>query len=98
MQVYDDAKLSNIILPVSAYNALMASLQNGGKVSEAMNVWHDMRLQRVLPDSTTYEIVLDGCEQLGLTETIRSVRNQRKADFERLLELDRQKEKRTIRK
>lgn len=94
MQVYDDAKLSHVVLPVSAYNEIMSALQDGGKVSESMNVWHDMRLQQVLPDSRSYEIVLEGCEQLGLTETIKTIRDQRKADYNRLLDLEKQKEKR----
>jgi pentatricopeptide repeat protein len=97
MQVYGDAKMDRVTLPVAAYNEIIAALQRGGKLSEAMNVWHDMRLQSVLPDSTTYELVLEGCEQLGLADSLQSIRNQRKLDFQRLLELDRKKAERMAR-
>jgi pentatricopeptide repeat protein len=97
MQVYGDAKMDRITLPVAAYNEIIAALQRGGKLSEAMNVWHDMRLQGVLPDSTTYELVLEGCEQLGLADSLQSIRNQRKLDFQRLVELDRKKAERMAR-
>lgn len=94
LQVYSDAKMSRITLPVSAYNEIMRALQRGGKISEAMNIWYDMKIIGVLPDSTTYEIVLEACEQLGLADTLTSIRNQRKLDFARLLELDTKKEHR----
>lgn len=88
LQVYSDAKMSRVTLPVSAYNEIMRALQRGGKISEAMNIWYDMKIMGVLPDTTTYEIVLEACEQLGLVDTLTSIRNQRKHDFARLLELD----------
>lgn len=91
MQVYGDAKMDRVPLPIAAYNEVISALQRGGKLSEAMNVWHDMRLHGVLPDSTTYELVLEGCEQLGLADSLQSIRDQRKKDFQRLLELDRKK-------
>ncbi|KAI9353130.1 hypothetical protein BD770DRAFT_393080 [Pilaira anomala] len=94
LRVYSDAKMSRVILPVTAYNQIMRALQDGGKVSEAMNVWYDMKLQGVLPNNATYEIVLEACEQLGLTDTLISIRNQRKADFNRLLDLERKKDER----
>ncbi|KAI7903862.1 Brix domain-containing protein [Cokeromyces recurvatus] len=77
MQVYNDTKLERVALPVSAYNTLMSALQKGGQVSEAMYVWHDMKIRGVLPDNVSYEIALEGCEQLGLTETIQKIREQR---------------------
>ncbi|GAA5815971.1 hypothetical protein MFLAVUS_009490 [Mucor flavus] len=94
LQVYSDAKMSRVTLPVSAYNEIMRALQRGGKISEAMNVWYDMKIQGVLPDTATYEIVLEACEQLGLTDTLTSIRNQRKSDFNRLLDLDTKKQNR----
>lgn len=94
LQVFSDAKMSRVTLPVSAYNEIMRALQRGGKISEAMNIWYDMKILGVLPDSTTYEIVLEACEQLGLVDTLTSIRNQRKLDFARLLELDTKKENR----
>ncbi|KAI9482866.1 MAG: Brix domain-containing protein [Benjaminiella poitrasii] len=51
LQVYNDAKLERVSLPVSVYNRLMVALQRGAEVSEAMNVWHDMRIRGVLPDN-----------------------------------------------
>ncbi|KAI7896608.1 uncharacterized protein EV154DRAFT_212010 [Mucor mucedo] len=94
LQVYSDAKMSRVTLPVTAYNELMRALQRGGKISEAMNIWYDMKIIGVLPDTTTYEIVLEACEQLDLVDTLTSIRNQRKQDFARLLELDTKKENR----
>lgn len=94
LQVYNDAKMARVTLPVSAYNEMMRGLQRGGKMSEAMNIWYDMKIFGVLPNSDTYEIVLEACEQLGLSESLTSIRNQRKADMNRLLELDVKKDKR----
>ncbi|CAO3639967.1 unnamed protein product [Mucor hiemalis] len=94
MQVYSDAKMSRVALPVTAYNEVMRALQRGGKMSEAMNVWYDMKIYGILPDSITYEIVLEACEQLGLADSLTSIRNQRKLDVNRLLELDAKKQKR----
>lgn len=94
MQVYSDAKMSRVTLPVAAYNEIMKALQRGGKMSEAMNVWYDMKIYGILPDSMTYEIVLEACEQLGLADSLTSIRNQRKLDANRLLELDAKKQKR----
>ncbi|KAI8088076.1 uncharacterized protein B0P05DRAFT_531366 [Gilbertella persicaria] len=94
MRVYDDAKLNRVTLPVSVYNEIMVGLQSAGKISEAMNIWHDMRLNSVLPDNQTYEIVLENCEQLGLMDSLKSIRDQRKLDFQRLTELERKREER----
>ncbi|KAI8967278.1 hypothetical protein BDF20DRAFT_840357 [Mycotypha africana] len=100
MQIYEDAKrrrihnntLSSTQLPSNVFNALMKGLQNEGKASEAMNVWYDMRSQGVLPDYETYDIVLEGCEQLGLTGAMETIRQQRRMDFDRLEQLDRARE------
>lgn len=96
MQVYDDAKMSRVTLPVPAYNEMMSALQRCGRVSESMGIWHDMKLQSILPDNTTYSIVLENCEQLGLIESIESIRRQRKLDFDRLQELEKKKEMRKL--
>ncbi|KAI8367107.1 hypothetical protein BD560DRAFT_400123 [Blakeslea trispora] len=94
MRVYDDAKLKRAQLPISVYNEIMSALQEAGKISESMNIWHDMRLNGILPDSQTYEIVLENCEQLGLMDSLKSIRDQRKLDFERLIELEKKRERR----
>ncbi|GAN05983.1 hypothetical protein MAM1_0107c05459 [Mucor ambiguus] len=96
MQVYDDAKINRVTLPIPAYNNMMLSLQRCGRVSESMGIWHDMKLQGVLPNSTTYSIVLENCEQLGLVDSIENIRRQRKLDFDRLQELERKREMRKL--
>ncbi|CAO3647008.1 unnamed protein product [Mucor fragilis] len=98
MQVYDDAKINRVTLPIPAYNNMMMALQRCGRVSESMGIWHDMKLQGVLPDSTTYSIVLENCEQLGLVDSIENIRRLRKLDFDRLQELDRKREMRRLEK
>jgi len=98
MQVYDDAKINRVTLPIPAYNNMMMALQRCGRVSESMGIWHDMKLQGVLPNSTTYSIVLENCEQLGLVDSIENIRRQRKLDFDRLQELDRKREMRRLEK
>ncbi|CEP16011.1 hypothetical protein [Parasitella parasitica] len=96
MQVYDDAKISRVILPLPAYNEMMAALQRCGRVSESMAIWHDMKLRGVLPDNTTYSIVLENCEQLGLVDSIENIRKQRKLDFDRLQDIEEKREKRKL--
>ncbi|KAK4513165.1 uncharacterized protein ATC70_012960 [Mucor velutinosus] len=98
MQVYDDAKINRVTLPIPAYNNMMMALQRCGRVSESMGIWHDMKLQGVLPNSTTYSIVLENCEQLGLVDSIENIRRQRKLDFDRLQELERKREMRKLEK
>ncbi|OBZ91424.1 hypothetical protein A0J61_00551 [Choanephora cucurbitarum] len=94
MRVYDDAKLKRAQLPITVYNGIMNALQDAGKISESMNIWHDMRLNSILPDSQTYEIVLENCEQLGLMDSLKSIRDQRKLDFDRLAALEKKREER----
>lgn len=91
MQVYDDAKINRVKLPVPAYNNMMMALQRCGRVSESMGIWHDMKLKGVLPNNTTYSIVLENCEQLGLVDSIENIRRQRKLDFDRLQDLEMRK-------
>lgn len=98
MQVYDDAKINRVTLPIPAYNNMMMALQRCGRVSESMGIWHDMKLQGVLPNNTTYSIVLENCEQLGLVDSIENIRRQRKLDFDRLQELERKREMRKLEK
>jgi hypothetical protein len=59
-----------------------------------MNIWHDMRIREVLPDSNGYEIVLDVCEQMGLVDSLAMIRQQRKLDADRLLELEQMRSER----
>ncbi|KAI8640198.1 hypothetical protein BD408DRAFT_484262 [Parasitella parasitica] len=96
MQVYDDAKMSRVILPLSAYNQMMGALQRCGRVSESMGIWHDMKLRSILPDNTTYSLVLENCEQLGLVDSIENIRRQRKLDFDRLERLETKREMRRL--
>ncbi|KAI8976267.1 Brix domain-containing protein [Pilobolus umbonatus] len=59
LQVYDDAKVHRVKLPVTTYNHIMQSLDTNGKVSEVMNIWHDLKSMSVLPDNDTYQIILE---------------------------------------
>jgi pentatricopeptide repeat protein len=94
LKVYDDTKLTDYKLPSTTYNHIMISLENAGKPSEVMNIWHDMRIREVLPDSNGYEIVLDVCEQMGLVDSLAMIRQQRKLDADRLLELEQMRSER----
>ncbi|KAI7852882.1 hypothetical protein BDC45DRAFT_512767 [Circinella umbellata] len=88
MQVYDDAKISRMKLPVSVYNEMMGALEKAKQISQMMTIWHDMKTAKVLPDSRSYTLALDACEQLGLVESFETIRSQRKMDIDRLMELD----------
>lgn len=94
MQVYDDAKIARIRLPISVYNSTMKALKQANQISQIMNIWHDMKSMRVRPDNNTYTYALDACLQLGLRESFSAIRAQRRDDSERLLELERKREER----
>lgn len=70
MQIYEDSKVSRIKLDVSVYNEIMKGLEKGGKMSDIMSIWYDMKMHGVLPDNKSYEIVLEACEKLGLNESL----------------------------
>lgn len=94
MQVYDDAKIARIRLPISVYNSTMKALKQANQISQIMNIWHDMKSMRVRPDNNTYTYALDACLQLGLRESFSAIRAQRRDDADRLLELERKREER----
>lgn len=97
MQVYDDAKIARVKLPVATYNTMMRAMERAKQVPQIMNIWHDMKTQGVEPDNISYSVALEACEQLGLPETFEAIRAQRKKDINRLIELEKQEEARIIR-
>ncbi|CEI94954.1 hypothetical protein RMCBS344292_09155 [Rhizopus microsporus] len=84
MQIYEDAKNERVYLDVTAFNELIMALDKKGDLSDIMSIWYDMKLLNVPPDNTTYDLVMDTCEKLGLHETFLNIRSQRKNDFDRL--------------
>ncbi|KAI9283216.1 Brix domain-containing protein [Sporodiniella umbellata] len=91
LQILNDSKITNTVLDVSAYNELMLGLQKEGKMSDVMSIWYDMKIEKVLPDNKSYEIVLEACESLGLNDSLMAIRNQRKMEFNRLRSLSLEK-------
>ncbi|CEG84084.1 hypothetical protein RMATCC62417_17934 [Rhizopus microsporus] len=84
MQIYEDAKNERVYLDVTAFNELIMALDKKGDLSDIMSIWYDMKILNVPPDNTTYDLVMDTCEKLGLHETFLNIRSQRKNDFDRL--------------
>ncbi|KAI9318825.1 Brix domain-containing protein [Dichotomocladium elegans] len=54
MQVYNDAKVTRLRLPISVYNSMMKALEQSGQESQILNIWHDMKSVEVLPDNDSY--------------------------------------------
>ncbi|KAG0182053.1 hypothetical protein DFQ28_001180 [Apophysomyces sp. BC1034] len=90
MVVYDDAKVSRIKLTTASYNEVMRGLSRANEMAQVMNVWHDMKALKVLPDHQSYALALGACQTLGLEKSFETIRAQRQADFDRLLQLDHQ--------
>ncbi|KAF7728678.1 hypothetical protein EC973_005715 [Apophysomyces ossiformis] len=88
--MYDDAKAARIKLTTASYNELMRGLTQEKEMSQVMNVWHDMKALKVLPDHQSYALALGACQHLGLEKSFESIRAQRQADFDRLFQLDQQ--------
>ncbi|KAI7872590.1 hypothetical protein BDF14DRAFT_1755006 [Spinellus fusiger] len=86
--VYNDSKAANVPLTLGGYNLLLTALETNKSMSQVMVIWHEMKKTNVLPDDTTYSIVLEACRELGFDDTFAAIRQQRKADMGRLMELE----------
>ncbi|KAI8066643.1 hypothetical protein BC940DRAFT_301948 [Gongronella butleri] len=94
MQLYRNAQLASIKLNVSVYNHILQGLANNRDYHTLMNVWYDMKTHAIKPDRQTYDLLLDACQQLQMTETFLTIRHQRQQDTARLDQLDRDREDR----
>lgn len=94
MVLFRDAQLAHKKLGLNVYNTILQGLLRDNDLHQVMLVWQDMKVHRVLPDSLTYDLVLDACEQLHLVNTFTALLEQRKADSGRLRALEEDRERR----
>ncbi|SAM08904.1 hypothetical protein [Absidia glauca] len=94
MVLFRDAQLAHQKLGLNVYNTMLQGLLRDNDLHQVMLVWQDMKVRRVLPDSLTYDLVLDACEQLHLVNTFTALLEQRNADRDRLRALDDDRERR----
>ncbi|KAI8088979.1 uncharacterized protein BX664DRAFT_331899 [Halteromyces radiatus] len=92
--LYRDAQTTNHRLHVSVYNTIIRGLLRDNELHQVMHIWQDMKAHHVYPDRSTYELVLDACEQLHLVESFTSIIQQRRQDADRLDRMDMEREQR----
>ncbi|CAO3629150.1 unnamed protein product [Cunninghamella echinulata] len=94
MLLYREAQEDGIKLSVSVYNQIMHGLLRTKDLHQVMQVWQDMKAHDILPDEKSYQHVLDTCEQLHLTKSLKAIENQYILDQPRLQKLKTKSEKR----
>ncbi|KAI8377690.1 uncharacterized protein BYT42DRAFT_571235 [Radiomyces spectabilis] len=89
---YEASKTEQITMPVVVYNNIMQALEKDNQLPQVMNIWQDMKMLKIRPNADSYELALEACAQLGLTESFAAIRTQRKTDFQRLEEINTKKQ------
>jgi pentatricopeptide repeat protein len=88
MVLFRNAQRTTKGLRVADYNTLMHGLLTEDDPNPIMYLWRDMKDRQIWPDRTTYNLVLDACEKLGLVEPFKMTLAQMQTDGARLDRLD----------